>query len=78
MLHGAGTGVPGPGWLLWRPRLLPRHKSFKRRFAKTSQSRRVLCLNSDFNVKVLLGAFNQEKALAGAFSVIVKSSRTFV
>ena len=26
----------------------------------------------------LVGAFNQEKALVGAFSVIVKSSRTFV
>ena len=35
------------------------------------------CLNSVLNVKVLVGAFNQEKALVGAFSVIVKSSRTF-
>jgi len=28
-------------------------------------------------VKALVGAFNQEKALVGAFSVIVKSSGTF-
>ena len=31
-----------------------------------------------FNVKVLVGDFNQEKALVGAFSIIVISSRTFV
>ena len=30
------------------------------------------------NVKALVGGFNQEKALAGAISVIVKSSRTSV
>ena len=30
-------------------------------------------LNSVFNVKALVGAFNQEKALVGAFSVIVKT-----
>ena len=30
------------------------------------------------NVKVLAGTFNQEKALVGAFSVIVKYSRRFV
>ena len=30
------------------------------------------------NAKVLVGTFNLEKALVGAFSVIVKSSRTFV
>ena len=29
-------------------------------------------------MKVLVGAFNQEKALVGAFSVIVKPSRRFV
>ena len=34
-------------------------------------------LNSVLNVKALVGAFNQEKALVGAFSVIVKSSGTF-
>ena len=35
--------------------------------------------NSDLNVKALVGTFNQEKALVlGAFSVILKSSRTFV
>ena len=28
---------------------------------------------SVFNVKALVGAFNQEKALVGAFSVIVKT-----
>ena len=32
-----------------------------------------MCLYSVFNVKVLVGAFNQEKALVGAFSVIVKT-----
>ena len=31
-----------------------------------------LCLNSVLNVKVLVGAFNQEKALLGALSVIVQ------
>ena len=37
-----------------------------------------LCLNSFvLNVKALVGSFYQEKALIGAFSVIVKSSRTF-
>ena len=30
------------------------------------------CLNSVLNVKALVGAFNQEKALVGAFSVIVQ------
>ena len=29
-----------------------------------------LCRNSVLNVKMLQGAFNQEKALVGAFSVI--------
>ena len=36
-----------------------------------------LCLNSVLNVKVLVGAFNQERALVGAFSVIVKLSVIF-
>ena len=31
-----------------------------------------LCLNSVLNVKALVGTFNQEKALVGAFFVIVK------
>ena len=31
------------------------------------------CLNSVLNVKVVVGAFNQEKALVGAFTVIVKT-----
>ena len=29
------------------------------------------------NVKALVGAINQEKALVGAFSMILKSSQTF-
>ena len=33
------------------------------------------CLNSVLNVKELVGAFNQEKALVGAFSVIVQLHR---
>ena len=36
-----------------------------------------LCLYSVLNVKAEVAAFNQEKALVGAFSVIVKSSGTF-
>ena len=36
-------------------------------------ARLAYCLNSVLNVKVLVGAFNQEKALVGAFSVIVKT-----
>ena len=35
-------------------------------------------INSVLNVKELVGAFNQEKDLVGAFSVIVKSSGRFV
>ena len=31
------------------------------------------CLNNVLNVKALMGAFIQEKALVGAFSVIVKT-----
>ena len=34
-------------------------------------------LNSFFNVKTLVGTFNQEKALVGAFSVIVKTDGSF-
>ena len=33
----------------------------------------VSCLNSVLNVKAVVAAFNQEKALVGAFSVIVKA-----
>ena len=37
-----------------------------------------LCLNSFvLNVKALVGSFNQEKALVGAFSVIVKTDGSF-
>ena len=39
----------------------------KRRFAKILQSR-----SSVLNVKALVGALNQEKALIGSFSVILK------
>ena len=35
-------------------------------------------VNNVLNVKALVGFFNQEKALVGAFSVIVKSLRPFV
>ena len=39
------------------------------------KGKRLLCLAySVLNVKVLDGVFNQEKALVGAFSVIVKFS----
>ena len=41
-------------------------------------ARLALCLNSVLNVKALVDTFNQEKALVGAFSLIVKSLRTFV
>ena len=33
------------------------------------------CLDSVLNVKALVGAFNQEKALVGAFSVIEQLHR---
>ena len=33
--------------------------------------------HSVLNVKVLVGAFNQEKALVGAFSLIVKTDGSF-
>ena len=36
------------------------------------------CLNIVLNVKALVGAFNQEKALVGAFSVIVQLHRLIV
>ena len=45
---------------------------------KGPYARLASCLNSVLNVKALVGAFNQEKALVGAFSVIVKSSQSFV
>ena len=34
-------------------------------------------LHTVLNVKVLVGAFNKEKALVGAFSISAKSSGTF-
>ena len=40
-------------------------------------ARLALCLNCVFNVKVLEVAINQEKALVGAFSVIVKTNGSF-
>ena len=39
------------------------------------KARVAYCLNSVLNVKALIGAFNQEKALVGAFSVIVQFHR---
>ena len=36
------------------------------------------CLNSVFNVKPVVAAFNKEKALVGAFSVIVQLCRVVV
>ena len=36
-----------------------------------------MCLNSVLNVKALVGAFNQEKALVGAFSVITNLRMQF-
>ena len=41
-------------------------------------ARIVHCLNRVLNVKALVGAFNQEKALVGAFSVIIKLRRLIV
>ena len=35
------------------------------------------CLNRFLNVKTLVGTFNQEKALVGAFPVIVQLHRLF-
>ena len=59
-----------------------------RRFLKISQSQRRplhrhrrnyhMLTNSVLNVTVVVAAFNQEKVVVGAFSVIVKSSQTFV
>ena len=37
---------------------------------ETKAIRRIRCLNSVLNVEALVGAFNQEKALVEAFSVI--------
>ena len=42
------------------------------------KARLAYCLNSVLNVKALIGAFNQEKALVGAFSVIVQFHRLIV
>ena len=39
-------------------------------------ARSAKCFHSVFNVKALVGAFNQEKALVGAFSVTVKTVKT--
>ena len=36
------------------------------------------CLDSVLNVKALVGTFNQERALVGAFSVIVKTDGLFL
>ena len=44
----------------------------RRSFAKISQLQRRPTTASVLNVKAIVGAFNQEKALVGAFSVIVQ------
>ena len=36
------------------------------------------CLNRFFNVKAVVGAFNQEKALVGAFALIVQLRRWII
>ena len=38
-------------------------------------ARLALCLNSVLNVKAVVAAFNQEKALVGAFSVVITNLR---
>ena len=57
-----------PGRLL---RLLRRHPNFTSTYYGVN-ARLEWCLNSVLNVKALVCAFNQEKALVGAFSVIVQ------
>ena len=47
-------------------------------FAFASVSTYLVNVNNVLNAKALVGFFNQEKALVGAFSVIVKSLRPFV
>ena len=42
-----------------------------------SVSHSALCLNCLLNVKVIENAFNQEKALVGAFSLIAKTDVLF-
>ena len=54
------------------------HWSWKRTFAKFTITRRVRLAYRLLNVKAPVGTFNKEKVLVGAFSVIVKSSWTFV
>ena len=48
----------------WRPNFTSTYRGVNARLAQ--------CLNSVLNVKALAGAFNQKKALVGAFSVIVQ------
>ena len=47
--------------------------AFQRRISMSQHSQHSL-----LNVKALVGASNQEKALVGGFFVIVNSSQTFV
>ena len=54
------------------------HWSWKRTFAKFTITWRVRLAYRLLNVKAPVGTFNKEKVLVGAFSVIVKSSWTFV
>ena len=48
-------------------------KNGDRTFFSLEVDDRLLLLNSVLNVKALVGAFNKEKALVGAFSVIVQT-----
>ena len=74
--------IPGPGATLLKCSL-ELQKNLHEYFTmmKKFPTRINACLskfhNSVLNVKALLGAFNQEKALVGAISVIVKSSGAF-
>ena len=60
-----------PYWLLrWCPNFTSTYRGVNARLA--------LCLNSVLNVKAVVAAFNQEKALVAAFSVIVQLHRLIV
>ena len=55
-------------------KLGPQCNYHKGRAAIRHYANQPLCLNSVLNVKALVAAFNQEKALVGAFSVIVRTN----
>ena len=56
-------------------KLGPRRNYHEGRVAIRHYANRTACPFSVLNVKALVGAFNQEKALVGAFSVIVQLHR---